>query len=68
MKYYAFRSELGYNSMIREGKILKFTGNRTLKYILETNVDLVEIMSIFRLHLIPRLYTLGRYIKFKKKI
>ena len=43
--------------MIREGKLF-FTSNETLKYILETNYDLVEIMSIFRIHLIPKLYTL----------
>ena len=67
MKYYAFRSELGYNSMIREGKLCSFTSNETLKYILETNNDLVEVMSIFRIYLIPKLYTLGKYIKFKKK-
>lgn len=67
MKYYAFRSELGYNSMIREGKVFAFTGNETLRYILETNYDLVEIMSTFRIHLIPRLYILGKYLRFKKK-
>ena len=65
MKYYAFRSELGYNSMIREGKVFAFTGNETLRYILETNYDLVEIMSTFRIHLIPRLYILGKYLRFK---
>jgi hypothetical protein len=53
--------------MIREGKLFAFTGNETLRYILETNCDLVEIMSIFRIHLIPRLYILGKYLKFKKK-
>tara|TARA_Y100000813_G_C24094240_1_gene319681 strand:+ start:322 stop:585 length:264 start_codon:yes stop_codon:yes gene_type:complete len=67
MKYYAFRSELGYNSMIREGKLCSFTSNETLRYILETNYDLVEIMSTFRIYLIPRLYILGKYLRFKKK-
>lgn len=67
MKYYAFKSSFGYNSMVREGKIMKFTSNDTLKYVLETNIDLVEIMSIFRIHLVSRMYWQSKYKKLKKK-
>lgn len=48
MKYYAFESKYGYNSSVRLGKIYKFTSNETLKYILETNPDLIEISFIFK--------------------
>jgi len=67
MKYYAFKSLYGYNPTIREGKIMKFTNNETLKYILQTNLDIVEIMSIFRLHLTSRALLINKIIKFKKK-
>tara|TARA_E500000178_G_C16525429_1_gene531975 strand:+ start:321 stop:581 length:261 start_codon:yes stop_codon:yes gene_type:complete len=67
MKYYAFKSLYGYNCTIREGKILAFTSNETLKYILEINKDLIEIMSVFRLHLRRSVIAMHRIIKFKKK-
>ena len=67
MKYYAFKSAYGYNPTIREGKIIAFTSNLSLKYILEINLDLVEIMSIFRLHLRRSVIFMKRIIKFKKK-
>lgn len=67
MKYYAFRSEHGYNSTIRDGKLHKFTSNETLKYILETNLDLVEITSIFRIHMVSHMYWRSKFKQLKKK-
>lgn len=67
MKYYAFRSEHGYNSTVREGKLFKFTSKETLKYILETNIDLVEITSILRIHMVSHMYWRSKYKKIKKK-
>lgn len=49
MKYYAFESTYGYNNTIRLGKIHKFTSPDTLKYILEVNVDLIELSYRFRI-------------------
>ena len=63
MKYYAFKSLYGYNPSIREGKILAFSSKETLKYILEVNKDLVEIMSIFRIHFREKAMIMNRYIK-----
>ena len=67
MKYYAFKSLYGYNPSIREGKILAFSSKETLKYLLEINLDLVEIMSIFRIHFREKVIMMNRYLKFKKK-
>ena len=67
MKYYAFTSLYGYNPSIREGKILAFSSKETLKYILEINVDLVEIMSVFRIHFREKAIMMNRYLKFRKK-
>ena len=67
MKYYAFKSLYGYNPSIREGKILAFSSKETLKYLLEINSDLVEIMSIFRIHFREKVIMMNRYLKFKKK-
>jgi|TARA_B110000483_G_scaffold189039_1_gene224185 hypothetical protein len=67
MKYYAFKSLYGYNPSIREGKILAFSSKETLKYILEINVDLVEIMSVFRIHFREKAIMMNRYLKFRKK-
>ena len=67
MKYYAFKSLYGYNPSIREGKILAFSSKETLKYLLEINLDLVEIMSVFRIHFREKAMIMNRYIKFKKK-
>lgn len=67
MKYYAFKSLYGYNNTIREGKILAFNSNESLKYILEVNLDLIELMSVFRLHLRRSTYAYSRIIRFKKK-
>ncbi len=65
--YYAFKSSYGYNSSVREGKIMKFTCKETLKYLLETNLDLIEIMSVFRIHLRRSTIMMKRIIRFKKK-
>lgn len=67
MKTYAFKSLYGYNPTIREGKIIQFTSSESLRYILQTNLDLVEIMSVFRLHLRSKVIMMNRIIKFKKK-
>ena len=67
MKYYAFKSLYGYNNTIREGKIFAFNSNESLRYILEVNLDLIELMSIFRLHLRRSIYSYARIIRFKKK-
>ena len=67
MKYYAFKSLYGYNPSIREGKILAFSSKETLKYLLEINLDLVEIVSIFRIHFREKVIMMNRYLKFKKK-
>lgn len=67
MKCYAFKSLYGYNPTIREGRIMKFNNNETLRYLLEVNLDLVEIMSIFRLHLTSKAIMMSKIIKFKKK-
>lgn len=67
MKCYAFKSLYGYNSTIREGRIMKFNNKETLRYLLEVNLDLVEIMSIFRLHLTSKAIMMSKIIKFKKK-
>ena len=67
MKTYAFKSLYGYNPTIREGKIIQFTSNESLRYILQINLDLVEIMSVFRLHLRRSIYVYSRIIRFKKK-
>ena len=67
MKYYAFKSLYGYNPSIREGKILAFSSKETLKYLLEINLDLVEIMSIFRIYFREKVIMMNRYIKFRKK-
>ena len=67
MKYYAFKSLYGYNPSIREGKILAFSSKETLKYILEINLDLVEIMSVFRIHFREKAIMMNRYLKFRKK-
>ena len=67
MKSYAFKSLYGYNPIIREGKIMKFNNNETLKYLLEVNLDLIEIMSIFRLYLTSKAIMMNKIIKFKKK-
>tara|TARA_B100001175_G_C19069002_1_gene430390 strand:- start:235 stop:495 length:261 start_codon:yes stop_codon:yes gene_type:complete len=67
MKYYAFKSLYGYNPSIREGKILAFSSKETLKYLLEINLDLVEIMSVFRIHFREKAIMMNRYLKFRKK-
>ena len=67
MKLYAFKSLYGYNSSLREGKIMEFTSKETLKYVLEVNLDLVEIMSVFRLHLTKKAIEYNRIKKFFKK-
>ena len=67
MKTYAFKSLYGYNPTIREGKIIQFTSNESLRYILQTNLDLVEIMSVFRIHLRRSTIMMKRIIRFKKK-
>lgn len=56
---YAFKSSFGYNCTVREGKIYNFTSKESLKYLLEVNIDLIEIMSPIKLLL--RKY-LRRYI------
>ena len=67
MKYYAFKSLYGYNCTIREGKILAFNNAESLRYLLQVNLDLIEIMSIFRLYLRRRTNAYARIIRFKKK-
>ena len=67
MKLYAFKSLYGYNSSLREGQVMKFTSRETLKYVLEVNLDLVEIMSVFRLHLTKKAIEYNRIKKFLKK-
>ena len=67
MKYYAFKSLYGYNNTIREGKILAFYSNESIRYILQVNLDLIEIMSVFRLHLRRSAYAYAKIIRFKKK-
>ena len=46
---YAFKSSFGYNSTIREGKIYNFSSKESFKYLLEVNIDLVEIMTPIKL-------------------
>ena len=48
---YAFKSSFGYNSTLREGKIYNFSSPEMLVYVMEVNIDLVELLSIFRIHL-----------------
>lgn len=67
MKYYAFKSLYGYNNTIREGKILAFTSEESLRYLLQVNLDLIEIMSTLRLHLRKKVYIYAKIIRFKKK-
>lgn len=67
MKLYAFKSLYGYNPSLREGQVMKFTSRETLKYVLEVNLDLVEIMSVFRLHLTKKAIEYNRIKKFLKK-
>ena len=67
MKYYAFKSLYGYNNTIREGKILAFNNAESLRYLLQVNLDLIEIMSIFRLYLRRSTNAYARIIRFKKK-
>ena len=65
---YAFKSSFGYNSTVREGKIYNFSSKESLKYLLEVNIDLIEIMKPIKLRL--RKY-LRKYIvqkRFLKKI
>ena len=50
-KSFAFRSSFGYNSSLREGKIYNFSSSEMLVYVLEINIDLVELLSVFRIHL-----------------
>lgn len=67
MKQYAFKSLYGYNPTIREGKIMSFNNKETLRYLLQVNLDLVEIMSLFRIHLTSKAIMMSKIIKFKKK-
>ena len=60
---YAFKSSFGYNSTVREGKIYNFSCKESLKYLLEVNIDLVEIIKPIKLRL--RKY-LRKYIIEKK--
>ena len=46
---YAFKSSFGYNSTVREGKIYNFTSKESLKYLLEVNIDLIEILTPIKL-------------------
>ena len=62
---FAFKSSFGYNSTIREGKIYNFSSRESLKYLLEVNVDLIEIIKPIKLRL--RKY-LRRYIIEKRFI
>lgn len=47
MKYFAFESCYGYNSIIRLGKLHQFH-LETVKYILETNPDLIVLNHHFK--------------------
>ena len=49
-KSFAFKSSFGYNSTLREGKIYNFSSPEMLVYVMEVNIDLVELLSIFRIH------------------
>lgn len=65
---YAFKSSFGYNCSVREGKIYNFSSRESLKYLLEVNIDLIEIIRPIKLRL--RKY-LRRYIvekRFLKRI
>lgn len=65
---YAFKSSFGYNSTIREGRIYHFSSKDSLKYLLEVNIDLIEILISIKLRL--RKYLRNYIIKkrFLKKI
>ena len=65
---YAFKSSFGYNSTVREGKIYKFSSTEMFVYVLEVNIDLIELLSIFKIHF--RNYIKNYIIKkrFLKKI
>lgn len=47
MNVYAFNSLYGYNTSVRLGKIYEIS-NLTKKYLMETNLDLVELSFIFK--------------------
>ena len=48
---YAFKSSFGYNSTVREGRIYNFSSKESLKYLLEVNIDLIEIIKPIKLRL-----------------
>ena len=50
LKTFAFKSSFGYNCTVREGKIYKFSSSEMLGYLIEVNIDLIEILSILRIH------------------
>lgn len=48
---YVFKSSFGYNCTIRQGIIYNFTSKEVLKYLLEVNIDLIEILTYIKLRL-----------------
>ena len=67
-KCYVFKSIFGYNSSVREGKIYNFDSKESFKNLLEINVDLIEIITIFRSKFIKHLKKYLLHKRFLKNI
>jgi len=67
MKAYSFRSLDGYNTQVELGRIYIFSTNKTLKYLLEVNKDLIVNSSIIKNFFINHVYKYPTRYKFFKK-
>ena len=67
MKAYSFRSSDGYNTQVELGRIYIFSTNKTLKYLLEVNKDLIVNSFIIKKFFINHVYKYPTRYKFLKK-
>ena len=67
MKVYSFTSSNGHNSQVDLGKIYIFSTNKTLKYLLEVNKDLIVNSFVLKFIFMKYVYRYPTKYKFFKK-
>jgi len=67
MKAYSFTSSDGYNTQVELGRIYIFSTNKTLKYLLEVNKDLIVNSAIIKYQFMNHVYKYPTKQKFLEK-